>query len=86
MKSGTVLHLQFARFKSYEKHNIVKLGGQQGFFFLRTAAVVSGEFVKAAQTAPVALNVSGLADSGVLGKLLIDDSVTERKLSPMHNS
>lgn len=63
----------------------MRLGGQQGIS-LRTTAALSGEFVKAAQTAPVALNVSGLADSGVLAKLLIDDSVTERKLSPMHNS
>jgi len=63
----------------------VKLAGQQGNFSHR-CCLKWREFVKAAQTAPVALNVSGLGDSGVLAKLLIDDSVTERKLSPMHNS
>lgn len=49
----------------------------------------SEEFANADQTTPCileALNVARLADSGVLGKLLIDDSVAERKLSPMHNS
>lgn len=57
--------------------------------FFRTAAVLSEEFVKRCPNCSCvlkALNVAGLADSGVLAKLLIDDSVTERKLSPMHNS
>ncbi len=61
--------------------------GQRGIF--RIAAVLSEEFVKRCPNHPCvleALNVAGLADSRVLAKLLIDDSVTERKLSPMHNS
>lgn len=65
----------------------MKLGSQKGIFSHHCC--LKWRIRKRCPNCPCvleALNVAGLADSWVLAKLLIDDSVTERKLSPMHNS